>query len=25
VHWTHRDPQHKHEDGWIKHNGHTYQ
>jgi hypothetical protein len=25
VHWTHRDPQHKHVDGWIKHNGHTYQ
>lgn len=25
VHWTHRDPQHGHVDGWIKHNGHTYQ
>jgi uncharacterized protein DUF3465 len=25
VHWTHRDPQHSHADGWIKHNGHTYQ
>jgi hypothetical protein len=25
VHWTHRDPQHNHVDGWIKHNGHTYQ
>ena len=25
VHWTHRDPQHSHVDGWIKHNGHTYQ
>ena len=25
VHWTHRDPQHGHADGWIKHNGHTYQ
>jgi Protein of unknown function (DUF3465) len=25
VHWTHRDPQHRHADGWIKHNGHTYQ
>lgn len=25
IHWTHRDPQHSHVDGWIKHNGHTYQ
>jgi len=25
VHWTHRDPQHRHVDGWIKHNGRTYQ
>ena len=25
VHWTHRDPQRSHADGWIKHNGHTYQ
>ena len=25
VHWTHRDPQRSHVDGWIKHNGHTYQ
>ena len=25
VHWTHRDPQHGHADGWIKHNGQTYQ
>jgi hypothetical protein len=25
VHWTHRDPQHGHADGWIKHNGRTYQ
>jgi hypothetical protein len=25
VHWTHRDPQHSHVDGWIKHNGRTYQ
>jgi hypothetical protein len=25
VHWTHRDPQHNHADGWIKHNGQTYQ
>jgi hypothetical protein len=25
IHWTHRDPQHRHVDGWIKHNGHTYQ
>jgi hypothetical protein len=25
IHWTHRDPQHSHVDGWIKHNGHTYE
>ena len=25
IHWTHRDPQHRHVDGWIKHNGRTYQ
>jgi len=25
IHWTHRDPRHGHVDGWIKHNGHTYQ
>lgn len=25
VHWTHRDPQGKHEAGWLKHNGRTYQ
>jgi hypothetical protein len=25
IHWTHRDLQHSHADGWIKHNGHTYQ
>jgi Protein of unknown function (DUF3465) len=25
VHWTHRDPEHRHVDGWIKHNGRTYQ
>lgn len=25
VHWTHLDPQRRHEDGWIKHNGRTYQ
>lgn len=25
VHWTHRDPQGHHYDGWIKHNGVTYQ
>lgn len=24
IHWTHRDPQHKIEGGWIKHNGKTY-
>ncbi len=25
VHWTHLDPMHMHEAGWIKHNGITYQ
>lgn len=25
IHWTHRDPQHRHENGWLKHGGQTYQ
>jgi len=25
VHWTHHDPQRRHADGWLKHNGKTYQ
>ena len=25
VHWTHHDPRGKHIDGWLKHNGATYQ
>jgi len=25
IHWTHRDPQRNHVDGWIKHDGRTYQ
>ncbi|MBJ7555547.1 DUF3465 domain-containing protein [Marinomonas spartinae] len=25
LHWTHRDPHHRHVDGWLKHNGRTYQ
>jgi hypothetical protein len=25
IHWTHRDPQGSHADGWIKHEGRTYQ
>lgn len=24
IHWTHHDPQKRHEDGWLKHNGKTY-
>ncbi|MBN2864985.1 MAG: DUF3465 domain-containing protein [Thiotrichales bacterium] len=25
VHWTHHDPRGKHLNGWLKHNGSTYQ
>ncbi|UOO80825.1 DUF3465 domain-containing protein [Uruburuella testudinis] len=25
IHWTHHDPQHRHIDGWLKHNGVLYQ
>lgn len=25
MHWTHHDPRGQHPDGWIKHNGKTYQ
>jgi hypothetical protein len=25
IHWTHRDPDEKHEDGWLKRNGRIYQ
>ena len=25
IHWTHRDPERRHADGWLKHNGRTYQ
>ncbi|MCG5357315.1 DUF3465 domain-containing protein, partial [Acinetobacter seifertii] len=24
-HWTHHDPQNRHENGWLKHNGRIYQ
>lgn len=25
LHWTHHDPQRRHEPGWLRHNGKTYQ
>ena len=25
IHWTHHDPSHRHVDGWLKHQGKTYQ
>jgi len=25
IHWTHRDPQGRHPDGWLRHRGRTYQ
>ena len=25
IHWTHRDRQRRHADGWIKHNGRTFE
>ncbi|OLQ90180.1 hypothetical protein BIY22_04040 [Vibrio panuliri] len=25
IHWTHHAPNHNHPDGWLKHNGATYQ
>ncbi|HMN45594.1 MAG TPA: DUF3465 domain-containing protein [Povalibacter sp.] len=25
IHWTHRDPQGRHPDGWLEHNGRRYQ
>ena len=25
IHWTHHDPRNRHEAGWLKHNGRTYQ
>lgn len=25
IHWTHRDPQNRHQAGWVRHKGKTYQ
>jgi hypothetical protein len=25
IHWTHRDPSHRHKDGWIRYRGIVYQ
>ena len=25
IHWTHRDPEGRHDSGWLKYNGKTYQ
>ncbi|EGQ7835147.1 TPA: DUF3465 domain-containing protein [Vibrio cholerae] len=25
LHWTHKDPQNRHEHGWLKHNGQVYE
>ena len=25
IHWTHHDPQGRHADGWLKHQGKMYQ
>ncbi|WP_206500949.1 DUF3465 domain-containing protein [Vibrio paracholerae] len=25
LHWTHKDPQNRHDHGWLKHNGQVYE
>ncbi len=25
LHWTHKDPQNRHDNGWLKHNGQVYE